>query len=159
MTCTGCPCIVSVMTSTTAPTTAPTHFAGRNSNYLSDHLDNGVFDSASSSVGWEIEARWAQELADRSDKLDAKAYATLISAVRAGLPVVLATLATFEGRQFREIRTAIVDDLIVRGGTDRIIASADRLRVREWGFSHDVHLSQILSVSVPATSFEPIEEA
>lgn len=143
-------------TAATAPTNAPApkHFASPQSHYNYDGCSNQVFCTDKRQVGWMIESAWSKELGERNNALTSAQYATLISAVRGEMPVVLTTVSWFEGRRFHDTKTVIVTDLAVSGST-----SADSIQVRYWGgFDHAVRLNSIVDVTTPDTTLTLVEQ-
>lgn len=96
-------------------------------------------------VGWKVEHDWSVALEARDSRLDAKTYETLISAIRMGLPVIL----TRRGSLGVETSTVVVTAMHVHESSP----SASRIRVRYWGFGHEVWLGEIVSITTPEVTY------
>lgn len=114
---------------------------------------DGTLNGAPIPADYMAEAELARQAADMSGALDAQAWRTLLAAIRTGLPVVLTRRdRANSGREVRETITTIVKYACVSPGQGSI-------RLSYWGFGHEQHVSQIVAVGTPDTSYVTILDA
>lgn len=110
------------------------------------HLDARTINGEPVPAGWQAQHALSAEVAAAADgDLDARSWGTLLSAIRSGLPVVL---VTNERHGHRERKTVIVQYA-------HVAAHSTYLRVSYWGFTHNLYVSDIESVSTPDMEFLP----
>lgn len=116
------------------------------------HLTRGTINGAEVPAGYMEEAALAREIVEADDRLPLAAWRTLLAAIRGGLPVVLVTRERIGGRPVRQRKTVLVEYAVVHGG-DAVALSSNTLRVRYWGFEHNVWLADVVEVSTPDVEY------
>ncbi|AYR01106.1 hypothetical protein SEA_LEMOND_41 [Mycobacterium phage LeMond] len=101
---------------------------------------------------YTVEAADARELHEFDDRLDVAAYRLLQAAIGSGLPVNLVT-RNRDGR--RERVTVIVEYAVIdrRVEGNPVAGSGNLIRVRYWGFGHNVWLADIESIATPDVEY------
>lgn len=115
-------------------------------------LTPGTLNGEAIPTGWLAQSHLADEVAALDDRLDAQAWNTLLYAIDRGMPVVLVTRERIGERVVRRKTTVIVEYAVMYGG-DSVQRSANRIRVRYWGFGHYVWLGEIVSVDTPHVEY------
>jgi len=98
-------------------------------------------------LGWQAQHDLAGELLALHPNLTADHARRLVAAAVNGCPLVL-TWANL-GSDHQTTTTVNLTYLTVWGGP-----SSDRLRAAYWGFHHDVYLSRVTAVELPAVSYQ-----
>ncbi|APU93143.1 hypothetical protein SEA_ROSMARINUS_39 [Mycobacterium Phage Rosmarinus] len=109
--------------------------------------------------GYMAEADDARELAAFDDRLTEAQYRTLQAAIGSGLPVVLTIREPGERPAARKV-TAIVEyaTIFPRNADDPTAGSGNLIRVRYWGFGHNVWLQDIIDLDTPEVEFIDLPE-
>lgn len=108
---------------------------------------------------YRAEADDARELAEFDDRLTETQYRTLQAAIGGGLPVVLTIREPGERPAARRV-TAIVEyaTIFPRTADDSTAGSGNLIRVRYWGFGHDVWIQDIVDLDTPEVEFINLPE-
>lgn len=102
---------------------------------------DGLYDRVTTDYpSWTNQANVENQLAEIEPQFSREDYAILLSAIRGGLPVIV-KWAYHDG--FSDTHTVVVKWMHINKGS-----SANRIRVKYWGFEHDLYLTHIQSIAV-----------
>lgn len=103
--------------------------------------------------GWSTQVDLAHELIEKLPHLDGGTARVLIDAVTAQLPVTL-TWTTREASD-DTIRTTTATVIVTQiiPPHEPAKGTPGHLRVRYWGFGHDVHLTDVVEADAPKTDY------
>ncbi|QJD50441.1 hypothetical protein SEA_CHRIS_39 [Mycobacterium phage Chris] len=109
-------------------------------------LSTGSLNGVEIPRNWQAQSALATEAAEADGHIDAAGWRTLVVAIGKAMPVVI-VYRERDGK--RRKMTVLVDYAVVHPECP----AGNRIRVRYWGFAHDVHLSAVESVATPDVEF------
>lgn len=104
-------------------------------------------------IGWEKEHYIANALNEKDSSATPDRYSKILSAIKAGLPLVLKTKKVIEHRVFIETQTVTIEYIQITG------CNSSYIRCHTWGGFHwNEYLWNIVSLETPDYTLEPTDE-